>query len=46
VEDELRSDPDIDASDIAIAAKSGVVTLTGPFAAFARSGRPSKMSSG
>jgi osmotically-inducible protein OsmY len=29
VEDELRSDPDIDATDIAIAAKGGVVTLTG-----------------
>jgi osmotically-inducible protein OsmY len=29
VEDELRSDPDIDATDIAIAVKSGVVTLTG-----------------
>jgi osmotically-inducible protein OsmY len=29
VEDELRSDPDIDATDIAIAAKDGVVTLTG-----------------
>jgi osmotically-inducible protein OsmY len=29
VEDELRSDPDIDATDIAIPVKSGVVTLTG-----------------
>jgi osmotically-inducible protein OsmY len=29
VEDELRSDPDIDATDIAIAVKDGVVTLTG-----------------
>ena len=29
VEDELRSDPDIDATNIAIAVKNGVVTLTG-----------------
>src|SRR3984957_12932576 len=29
VEDELRSDPDIDASDIAIAVNDGVVTLAG-----------------
>src|SRR3981189_3166689 len=29
VEDELRSDPDIDATDIGIAVKNGVVTLTG-----------------
>jgi osmotically-inducible protein OsmY len=29
VEDELRWDPDIDPTDIAVAAKSGVVTLTG-----------------
>jgi osmotically-inducible protein OsmY len=29
VENELRWDPDIDATDIAVAAKSGVVTLTG-----------------
>jgi osmotically-inducible protein OsmY len=29
VEDELRSDPDIDATDIAVAVKDGVVTLTG-----------------
>jgi osmotically-inducible protein OsmY len=29
VEDELRWDPDIDATDIAVAVKSGVVTLTG-----------------
>jgi osmotically-inducible protein OsmY len=29
VEDELRWDPDIDASDIGVAVKSGVVTLTG-----------------
>jgi osmotically-inducible protein OsmY len=29
VEDELRSDPDIDATDIAIAVKDGVVTLAG-----------------
>lgn len=33
VEEELRFDPDIDATDIAVAVKSGVVTLTG----FARS---------
>jgi osmotically-inducible protein OsmY len=35
VEDELRSDPDIDASDIAVAVKDGVVTLAG----FVRSSR-------
>jgi len=29
VEDELRSDPDIDATDIAIVVKDGTVTLTG-----------------
>jgi hypothetical protein len=29
VEDELRSDPDIDATDIAVAVKDGVVMLTG-----------------
>src|ERR1700730_11460993 len=29
VEDELRWDPDIDASDIGVAVKSGVVSLTG-----------------
>jgi osmotically-inducible protein OsmY len=29
VEDELRWDPDIDATDIAVAVKNGVVTLTG-----------------
>src|SRR6201997_5913177 len=29
VEDELRWDPDIDATDIAVAVKSGVVTLAG-----------------
>ena len=29
VEDELRSDPDIDATDVAVAVKDGVVTLTG-----------------
>jgi BON domain len=29
VEDELRWDPDIDATDIAVAVKDGVVTLTG-----------------
>jgi osmotically-inducible protein OsmY len=29
VEDELKWDPDIDATDIAVAVKSGVVTLTG-----------------
>jgi BON domain len=29
VEDELRWDPDIDSTDIAVAVKSGVVTLTG-----------------
>jgi osmotically-inducible protein OsmY len=29
VDDELRSDPDIDATDIAITVKDGVVTLTG-----------------
>jgi osmotically-inducible protein OsmY len=29
VEEELRWDPDIDATDIAVAAKNGVVTLTG-----------------
>lgn len=29
VEDELKYDPDIDATDIAVAVKSGVVTLTG-----------------
>jgi osmotically-inducible protein OsmY len=29
VEDELRSDPDIDATDIAVAVKDGTVTLTG-----------------
>ncbi|HEY2226187.1 MAG TPA: BON domain-containing protein [Xanthobacteraceae bacterium] len=29
VEDELRSDPDIDATDVALAVKDGVVTLTG-----------------
>ena len=29
VEDELRSDPDIDATDIAVAVKDGIVTLTG-----------------
>jgi osmotically-inducible protein OsmY len=29
VEDELRSDPDIDATDIGVAVKDGVVTLTG-----------------
>jgi osmotically-inducible protein OsmY len=29
VEDELRSDPDIDATDIAVAVKGGTVMLTG-----------------
>src|ERR1700730_13065424 len=29
VEDELRWDPDIDPTDIAVAAKNGIVTLTG-----------------
>jgi osmotically-inducible protein OsmY len=29
VEDELRSDPDIDATDIAVAVKGGSVTLIG-----------------
>jgi osmotically-inducible protein OsmY len=29
VEDELRSDPDIDATDVAVAVKDGVVTLAG-----------------
>ena len=29
VEDQLRSDPDIDATEIAVAVKDGVVTLTG-----------------
>jgi hypothetical protein len=29
VDDELRLDPDIDATDIAVAVKNGVVTLTG-----------------
>jgi hypothetical protein len=29
VEDELRSEPDIDPTDIAVAVKDGVVTLTG-----------------
>ena len=29
VEDELRWDPSIDATDIAVAVKNGVVTLTG-----------------
>ena len=29
VEDELRWDPDIDATDIAVSVKSAVVTLTG-----------------
>jgi osmotically-inducible protein OsmY len=29
VEDELRWDPDISANDVAVAVKSGVVTLTG-----------------
>src|SRR5258708_39108422 len=29
VEDELRSDPSVDATDIAVAVKNGVVTLTG-----------------
>jgi osmotically-inducible protein OsmY len=29
VEDELRWDPDLDATDVAVAVKSGVVTLTG-----------------
>ena len=29
VEDELQWDPDIDATDIAVAVKNGVVTLTG-----------------
>lgn len=29
VEAELKWDPDIDATDIAVAARSGVVTLTG-----------------
>jgi osmotically-inducible protein OsmY len=29
VEDELRSDPDIDATDIGVAVKGGIVTLTG-----------------
>src|ERR1700739_4710454 len=29
VEDELRWDPDLDATDIAVAVKSGVVTLAG-----------------
>src|SRR6201996_4278196 len=29
VEDELRWDPDVDPTDIAVAVKSGVVTLTG-----------------
>jgi osmotically-inducible protein OsmY len=33
VEEELRWNPDIDATDIAVAVKDGVVTLTG----FARS---------
>jgi osmotically-inducible protein OsmY len=29
VEDELRWDPDIDPTDVAVAVKNGVVTLTG-----------------
>ena len=29
VEDELRFDPDIDATDIGVAVKDGVVSLTG-----------------
>ena len=29
VEDELRWDPDIDATDVAVSVKNGVVTLTG-----------------
>jgi hypothetical protein len=29
VEEELRSDPDLDATDIGVAVKDGVVTLTG-----------------
>ena len=29
VQDELRWDPDVDATDIAVAVKNGVVTLTG-----------------
>jgi osmotically-inducible protein OsmY len=29
VEDELRSDPDIDPTDVAVAVKDGVVTLAG-----------------
>jgi len=42
VEEELRSDPDIDASEIAIAVKDGVVTLTG----FVRSFRQRRTAEG
>src|SRR5258708_2178043 len=39
VEDELRSDPDIDATDIAIAVRSGVVTLIGFVRSFRQNGK-------
>lgn len=42
VEEQLRSDPDIDASDIAVAAKDGVVTLSG----FVRSFRQKRLAEG
>jgi osmotically-inducible protein OsmY len=35
VEDELRWDPNVDSTDIAVAVKTGVVTLTGFVRSFA-----------
>ena len=40
VEDELRWDPDIDPTDIAVAVKSGVVTLTGFVRSYRRNLQP------
>jgi hypothetical protein len=45
VDDELRTDPDIDATDIGIAVKDGVVELQGSFAVFVRSATLRKTSS-
>ena len=41
VEEELRLNPDLDSTDIAVAVKSGVVTLSGSPGATVSAGRPS-----
>jgi osmotically-inducible protein OsmY len=40
VEEELRTNADIDATDIGVSVKNGVVTLSGFVAAIPKSGRP------